>query len=448
MTKSASAIAVVVVVVDVVMAGSDASMSPASEPMSPSSPTSKSPVDDQIADALEAIDARVAELSSAPELVFDMSWELSLRPSEAAAELSALKVQRSIWSLLSAIATEDVCEEDEDSSLSDTESHRIILEQIISSSPILQRLQALTAWSEDVHLLKYKDEEFSIPMDWGSPYTQTLATSTIHLDPDCASRDGVHIHPEDQKSETRFWRFVWQLLLAGLLSRSDEESRLPSILQICQAFGHEWRAISLSGGLPYHISGDHVEGNVHRWMWRYTCRQMASQDTACIWERAVYGLLSGDVQNVYPVCETWVEFVWATCSCFAIVRQDELLYDRLKQVQDRRTSELLDDERIVTRVPDLSLDQIIEQAETMYFQTRPDMRKDSYHRIVKYLALNNIQEVFDELYSTMTAPDTDIARFYHRPSYIELAFRLYILLERDPGHNYQNAKIIANYIRY
>lgn len=157
----------------------------------------------------------------------------------------------------------------------------------------------------------------------------------------------------------------------------------------------------LLGALPYHVAGDEIEGNVHRWLWRYTCRHAAQVESASHWERAIYALLAGDVQRVYTVCETWQEFIWATCACYATLRQDQLLYDHLDQALDQRSAEPLDARRFVAQTDALTVRQLLHRAESAYFQARPSSKKDSYHRLIKYLVLNDIQEVFDELYMTM-----------------------------------------------
>eukprot|EP00474_Spongospora_subterranea_P004690 CRZ05148.1 hypothetical protein [Spongospora subterranea] len=406
--------------------------------------------DTAILQIMDTIDERILELSQTVDgATFATSrttapWELSLNPSDVVAELSALKAQRTVWTFLNGISSEERC--DGDMSRVHTRSHRIAMEEIVKRSDVLRRAQSLAIWSEEDHRLRNQEENSSIPMDWSTPCSHTLTSPSTSLDPDGVWRDGTRIHPEDVKTETMFWHYVWQLLLSGRLTQGDENLRIPSVFQLCQAFGHDWRAVSLSGGLPYHVEQGQIEGNPHRWLWLHTCRQLASQDGASVWERAVYGILSGDIANVLPACSTWQQYIWATCTCYLIVHRDQLLYDYLRSSQDFRVCEPLDPEQLVVRPTPLSIGQLLDKAESAFFQAHPDAHKDSYNRVIKYLAVDNFQEVANELYSTMDSQSSD--RSYHRPSYIEFAARLYLTLVHAPTEDDINSRIIVHYIRY
>ncbi|KAL1421501.1 hypothetical protein MTO96_004185 [Rhipicephalus appendiculatus] len=54
-----------------------------------------------------------------------------------------------------------------------------------------------------------------------------------------------------------------------------------------------------------------AEGNLYRDLWKRACWEAASNPTCSLYERAVYGALSGNVQAMLPACNTWEDQLWA-----------------------------------------------------------------------------------------------------------------------------------------
>ncbi|KAF7726107.1 hypothetical protein EC973_009082 [Apophysomyces ossiformis] len=53
---------------------------------------------------------------------------------------------------------------------------------------------------------------------------------------------------------------------------------------------------------------------VQRDIWRRSCKALARQHDAQRYEKAFYGVLSGDMENVLPVCKTYEDVLWAYCN--------------------------------------------------------------------------------------------------------------------------------------
>lgn len=73
-----------------------------------------------------------------------------------------------------------------------------------------------------------------------------------------------------------------------------------------------------------------LQGNLHRALWKKACLAIANnvrkspisvvrhltcflslQESSPKEERAVYGILSGDLESVLPMCHSWDDHLWA-----------------------------------------------------------------------------------------------------------------------------------------
>ncbi|KAI0421242.1 nuclear pore protein 84/107 [Xylaria grammica] len=125
------------------------------------------------------------------------------------------------------------------------------------------------------------------------------------LDPDVATRQGRKLEPQDEYFERAIWLGCYELLRRG---RSLNEIR-----DWCVERTELWRAVSMSA-LP--LSKDEEEERsptdpLSTLLWRRTCFALARQGGTDDYERAVYGILSGDIASVEKVCKSWDDFVFA-----------------------------------------------------------------------------------------------------------------------------------------
>lgn len=149
------------------------------------------------------------------------------------------------------------------------------------------------------------------PLDPASPDLQNLhlnSTKTqplvTQLDPDAPFRQNRKLEAEDEYFERSIWLGCYELLRRG---KSSAE-----IKEWCSERTEAWRAVSMSG-LPDEVEGEQeVSGNpASSALWRKMCFALARNSSADEYQRAVYGLLSGDIQSVEPVCRSWDDFVFA-----------------------------------------------------------------------------------------------------------------------------------------
>lgn len=113
------------------------------------------------------------------------------------------------------------------------------------------------------------------------------------LDPDAPLRQGKDLTTEDEENERKLLKQIFAYLRIGDIKGAQ---------QVCRDSNNFWRAASLSGK-----TSDEILSN----NWRKMCFQIARQPQVDRYERAVYGVVCGDLDSVVPVCQTWEDQMWA-----------------------------------------------------------------------------------------------------------------------------------------
>lgn len=125
------------------------------------------------------------------------------------------------------------------------------------------------------------------------------------LDPDAMTRQGRKLEPHDEYFERAIWLGCFHLLRRG---RSMAEIR-----DWCTERTEIWRAGTISA-LPLSTLGDDDLPDFDPSsfiLWRRMCYALVKSGGTDDWERAVYGVLSGDIDSVLAVCKTWDDFIFA-----------------------------------------------------------------------------------------------------------------------------------------
>ncbi|KAI0424175.1 nuclear pore protein 84/107 [Xylaria sp. FL1042] len=142
------------------------------------------------------------------------------------------------------------------------------------------------------------------------------------LDPDVATRQGRKLEPQDEYFERAIWLGCYELLRRG---RSLNEIR-----DWCVERTEVWRAVSMSA-MPLSKSeepGRLSTDSLSTLLWRRTCFALARQGGTDDYERAVYGILSGDITSVEKVCKSWDDFVFAHYNALLRAQFDGYLLKR------------------------------------------------------------------------------------------------------------------------
>lgn len=149
----------------------------------------------------------------------------------------------------------------------------------------------------------------SSPLSPPGDVSQSLTTSAktplvTHLDPDAILRQGRHLQPQDEYFERAAWVGCLHLLRRGC--------SFDSLRDWCAERTEAWRSVSLSA---FSITANGPQSAVtlepsSLALWRRMCFALARYGGTDEVERAVYGILCGDIQSVEKTCKTWDDFMF------------------------------------------------------------------------------------------------------------------------------------------
>lgn len=156
--------------------------------------------------------------------------------------------------------------------------------------------------------------------------TASNSNVVTEVDPDATSRQRKEVALEDNEYQTGLLRTLYEYVRRG---------RVNSAMDLCIESDEPWRAASLRGGLlwrdpklepEYDMPVDkedtsfsaaadlrprHTAGNINRLLWKKTCAALANDELNDRYERALYAAISGRLDEVVLVCESWEDYVWA-----------------------------------------------------------------------------------------------------------------------------------------
>ncbi|CAK7203308.1 Nucleoporin nup84 [Sporothrix eucalyptigena] len=161
----------------------------------------------------------------------------------------------------------------------------------------------------------------SEPLDPNSPDVQDSNLDApnrlvTQLDPDVVTRQGQagrKLAPQDAFFEQAIWLGCYELLRRG--------KSIADIRDWCVERTEVWRAASISA-LPLanddgSAGGDNSDDDVPDFdclatvLWRRMCYRLSQEGSASLHERAVYGILSGDLASVEAVSSSWDDLAFA-----------------------------------------------------------------------------------------------------------------------------------------
>jgi nuclear pore complex protein Nup107 len=129
--------------------------------------------------------------------------------------------------------------------------------------------------------------------------TEPLVTQ---LDPDATTRQKRKLEAQDEYFERAIWLGCYEMLRRG---KSTDDIR-----EWCMERTEVWRAVSMSGFPDEGSADDRFGASGSSALWRRMCFGLARKGGGDKYERAVYGILSGDIQSVESVCRSWDDFVF------------------------------------------------------------------------------------------------------------------------------------------
>lgn len=168
-------------------------------------------------------------------------------------------------------------------------------------------------WLHTNELIK-KQKRFHVwpqPLDPSSPEVQRILLKSSNaeplvtqLDPDAPTRQNRRLEEQDEHFERSTWMGCYQMLRRGKTAAEIRER--------CSERMEVWRAVSMLGFPEEYAEGDDQGGKpASSALWRRICFSLARKGGGDEYERAVYGILSGDISSVESVCSSWDDFLFA-----------------------------------------------------------------------------------------------------------------------------------------
>ncbi|KAL2269924.1 hypothetical protein VTJ83DRAFT_2108 [Remersonia thermophila] len=148
-----------------------------------------------------------------------------------------------------------------------------------------------------------------------------LASNTLvtQLDPDAVTRQARKLEPQDDSFESAIWLGCYEMLRRGC--------SMAEIRDWCAERTELWRAASIAP-LPLSNPEDEEQPDFDPSslvLWRRMCYAAARDGGTGRYDRAVYGLLAGDLESVEAVCKSWDDFLFANYNALLRTQFDSYL---------------------------------------------------------------------------------------------------------------------------
>lgn len=282
-------------------------------------------------------------------------------------------------------------------------------------------------YENTLHLLKTKGKASqSVKSEYRtkSEYnTENLCTS---LDPDAAFRERKEFHDLDREDENRLMKHIFRFVRAG---------RLDIGKKLAENNGHHWLSACLDGWLLQHdafndadflendaepklANNQNLEGNSNRDLWKYACWQVnkVQPDKRSIYEKAVFGLLSGNVNSVLPLCSKWEDKLWAYLRTSVDAQIELELRETIlnKQHAARNSGAIASTTRYCTELPPEYWEnlrtkvEIFKEVESKNKAEELFVSEKCFYEVIKYVILNDLDVAFEVMIDWIqTKPSSD-----------------------------------------
>lgn len=173
----------------------------------------------------------------------------------------------------------------------------VLIRWLQNSLPLPEEPKTIhgTKWFNTSHYLKHT--------------TKKNQTIIDHLDEDAPLREKKLIAAEDRSIESEYFKYIFKLLQANQLKTAHE---------FCEQTGNQTLALLLNG-ISYYFDPEIDDrdndndknyskkpyGIINKPLWRRMCWNLSQNPDLDDYERAIYGILSSDINTVINLSDTW-----------------------------------------------------------------------------------------------------------------------------------------------
>lgn len=272
-----------------------------------------STISSPIESAMEYVTQLITGLQEQINISDDLAKATALRPScrTVLQRLNTqLRLEFNAWTLLlmawrnEGVQSDDLCSRRLSPNLKD--------EVFLSGIQGYAKLQRIVEWLECIadNNLRREGGVKLRPLDdpaYRWEYTASRVANNEPISMDFPLQSGNKLDNVERKAEARLSREVFRLVRAGRLSEAEE---------VCRAVQQPWRAAALGGGKAAScLAANGVKGQARR-VWRKVAKAVAQSNDVSIlpYEKAVYAALSGELEPLLAVSETYEDEAWARTS--------------------------------------------------------------------------------------------------------------------------------------
>lgn len=152
------------------------------------------------------------------------------------------------------------------------------------------------------------------------------------LDPDAPTRQARVLEKTDEAYENAVWMALWEMMRRG---KPWQEIR-----DWCNDHNEQWRAVSLGKSYDNQDRRTSLRGANLGSLWRRVC-YAAAQAGQNDFERAVYGLLAGDISSIENVCRGWDDYLYVRLNNVLLSQWDQYLQKNLSEGLPQTTPRLI-----------------------------------------------------------------------------------------------------------
>ncbi|KAJ3283731.1 Nucleoporin nup84 [Rhizoclosmatium sp. JEL0117] len=261
---------------------------------------------------LDVADVSESQLYKFGQVSENWATQLEAADQSEAAAVEALRLEARTWDLLFRLLDIRIEAEDDISDAavpSVYSSDQAIVLAAIKKDKNLAELMAVKEWLEVFAPDPAPVENRKGYRIFTQKSLRSKPAGSVAMDPDAPIRTKIQLHQDDANYEHALHRALFSYLRRG---------DLQSMAQFCRDVDEPWKAASLQGAAYFRdslVDGEKYDdegtsGNINRDLWKLTCLEIAKEPSFDAYERAIYGVLGGNVSTVTPVCQTWEDLVW------------------------------------------------------------------------------------------------------------------------------------------
>lgn len=370
--------------------------------------------------------------------------------------LSMLRFERNSWRLARSLYLDRATNSTHQTPLPDQSkvlSDNDVVDQLYARKSLIREMQLVVDWCEQNYLEDIRKIEAEDKIEFYSEgphyWEHTLHVAStkskvpglrsadlcLQMDPDAYHRTGKEINQQDKEDEVRVMRFIFRNLRAGKLDLGRETA---------QKLGYHWLAASLQGWMLHHDfrienpnSEFDCEGNACRDLWKYGCWESSTTPTMSLMEKAIFGLLSGNLSAVLPACSTWEDEIWAYFRCSIDTQIEEELRNTSipKPVTCRTAGQLANSSRFSVDMPNdywanMKTSEEVLQEISCHLNDYNWNREEKFHFFVQvYIILDDIDNLLSTIHEYINEKDdTDFMSNKLRPQLLRFAAHLVLFL--------------------